>query len=94
MSGDLASQGGTMRPLYVLPGGAGHDDSLEELIRRVNKLIADREQAPDLVTELKDDEVAMMAAYRACSPSYQRFLLHLARNEPSDAQLTGGDKGR
>jgi hypothetical protein len=75
-----------MKPFHVFPGGGGEDESVKALIRRINKLILDRDPrvAPEPVVELKDHEMAMMAAYRACSPSYQRFLLHLARNEPSD----------
>jgi hypothetical protein len=83
-----------MGPLYVLPGGGKDDEALEELIRRVNKLVADREQPAEPATGLKDEEMAMIAAYRACSPSYQRFLLHLARNEPSEAKLSGADNKR
>ncbi len=85
-----------MKPFQLIHGGGeGHDESLEELIRRINKPIVDREQggAREFFLELNDREMAMMGAYRACSPSYQRFLLHLARNEPND-KLAGGDERR
>ena len=84
-----------MTPFRVVPGGGGEDESLEALIRRINKLILARDPrvVPEPVVELEDHEMAMMTAYRACSPSYQRFLLHLARNEPSE-KLAGGDEGR
>ncbi len=85
-----------MKPFHVIHGGGGQDESLEELIRRIHKLVADSYHgaAHEPLLELNDREMAMMNAYRACSPSYQCFLLHLARNEPIDAQLTGGDERR
>ena len=84
-----------MKPFHLVQGGGGQDESVETLIRRINNLIADRDPGAvsEPVPELKDHEMAMMNAYRGCSPSYQRFLLHLARNEPSD-KLVGGEEGR